>query len=263
MAPEDDDSWPPGDIHTMLVEMRSNLASPHWGRVRLQVYSFARRCNEGAHAWLADADDITQEVMETIAKPGKLEAFGRTASADPLRPGEEPELRKAFLAWLATITRRRWMNRRRYFDARPDLTSRVSMPKGDEDDAPLEIPDTHANVTDIVDGKMLLESVIDFLKSLQRRDAESARKVAELMLVVTTNSSYEDVAERFQCKTTQVRDAVHSIRSQLRAHFGAQEGSADRTPDRSGGKEMKTPPARINPVTRARPPRKPAKGEMT
>lgn len=223
MASDADDSWPPGNISAMIAEMRADPTSPHWNRVRLCVYSFARRYSVRSNECLADAEDITQDVVAILAMPGKLEAFGRKAHNDTANSEEEQVLPAAFLAWLAVITRRRWLNFTRYVKARPDLASRTSVPNNDEEDTSLMSPDPHADVTHIVEEAMLLEAVTEFLQTLHQQGKETARKVDQLMLLATSTMSYEDVAQRFNCRATQVRDAVHTIRSKLRTKFNIQE----------------------------------------
>jgi RNA polymerase sigma factor (sigma-70 family) len=224
MTSDADVSWPPGNISAMIAEMRADLTSPHWIQVRLRVYGFARQYNVGSHECLTDAEDITQDVMWMLTRPGKLEAFGRKARVDPAKPGDEQVLRTAFLAWLAVMTRRRWWNFMRYVKARPDLASRASAANDDDDDDPtLMTPDPQADVTHIVEETMLLEAVTDFLRTLQERGPETARKVEQLLLQATSTMSYEEVARQFNCKATQVRDAIHNIRAKLRAQFSLQE----------------------------------------
>src|SRR5262249_15254525 len=227
MAPSGTVPWPPDDIHGMLAEMRSDHASAHWERVRWQVLVFARRYGERSGTYLDNADDLTQQVMELLLKPGKLEAFGReTDTRDTSLSQERPLLRQRFLAWLAIITRRTWQNRARYYDARPDLASHgegaggeragVVYVGGGDEHARWEPPDPQADVAERVDWRLLLESVVSWMATLQTEDEVGARKVAQLLLVATSGVSYEEVARRFDCKVTQVRDAVHSIRLRLR-----------------------------------------------
>lgn len=223
MTSDTDDSWPPGNIRAMIAEMRADLASPHWNHVRLRVYSFARRYSMGSNECLADAEDITQDVMTVLASPGKLETFGRNTQDDATGSEHEKVLRAAFLVWLAVITRRRSSNFRRYVMARPDLAARASAASDDDDDDLLVAPDLKADVPLIVEETMLLEAVADFLRTLQERGPESARKVEQLLLLATSTMSYEDVARQFNCKVTQVRDAVHNVRAQLRARFSITE----------------------------------------
>ena len=224
MTSESEDTWPPGDIRAMLAEMRADLTSPHWNHVRLRVYGFARRYNIDSNEYFANAEDITQDVMATLSEPGKLEAFGHVAGTDAIRPDDEKVLRAAFLAWLAVITRRRWSNFRRWVQARPDLASRTSVANdNDDDDTSLLTPDPHADVPLIAEVSLLLEAVLEFLRTLRERSPETARKVEQLLLLATSTMSYEEVARQFNCKAPQVRDAVHNIRSKLRAEFSIQE----------------------------------------
>src|SRR5262249_47472578 len=153
----DDAPWPPDDVSPMLVEMRSDPMSPHWQRVRLLVHAFARRFGERSNTYLDDADDLTQQVMEILVTPGKLETFGHVSAAGSAgADGARPLLRKAFLAWIAIVTRHAWQNRARYYRARPDLALRdnvvpgvgmgsVQMGAGGEE-APWEPPDLRASV---------------------------------------------------------------------------------------------------------------------
>src|SRR5262245_23727404 len=116
MGSDDDAPWPPDDISDMLAEMCSDHTSLHWQRVRLLVHAFARRFGERSSTYLDDADDLTQQVMEILVTPGKLETFGRASAAGSISAdGQRPPLRKAFLAWIAIVTRHAWQNRARYY----------------------------------------------------------------------------------------------------------------------------------------------------
>src|SRR5262249_18397274 len=168
---------------------------------------------------------------------------------------ERPLLRQRFLAWLAIITRRTWQNRARYYDARPDLASRgegaggeragVVYVGGGDEHARWEPPDPQADVAERVDWRLLLESVVSWMATLQTEDEVGARKVAQLLLVATSGVSYEEVARRFDCKVTQVRDAVHSIRLRLRSLFkDAGVLTEYARPSTPSGSPRRVPPSR-------------------
>lgn len=227
MALEDNGTWPIDDIYEMIAEMRSHPTSPHWDQVRRHVYKYASWYGKGSQRCTTDAEDITQEVMLILVTPGKLEDFGKTIDTEAVKAQVGPVLRRAFLAWLKTITYRRWQNYHRYVRARPHLKSQVPVVQVDSDEISLDIenPDPQGDIADTVEWRMLLEEVVEFLASLQKQDAANARKVAQLVHV-TAGMSYEEVAHHFNCKPTQIRDAIYSIRTQLQRYLATHEDRA-------------------------------------
>src|SRR5690349_16732769 len=80
MRQSESDPWPPLDIGAMIAEMEGNPASTHWGNMLRYIEGRAKRLVRPNLGYRFDHNDLTQKVMQTLWKPGKLSSFRAAAT---------------------------------------------------------------------------------------------------------------------------------------------------------------------------------------
>jgi len=270
MPSDDGASWPPTDIPGMLAQVRADPDSPYWELLRRQVLAFAGAYGSRHGNAHDDPDDIAQEVMAILATPGKLEAFGhpRAPVEDHAPPGE-PHLilQRAFLAWLAQVTRRVWQGRNRYWQARIEGRGSIQ-PLGPAPEEEAEDPaDPSAEVPEQVLRALVLEAVWARLKELQHQSRRDAVKVLHFVLSAIQDVPHREIAQQFGCTQLQVGHSVFSIRRQLVKQLQRQLGptvSAAVRPRPAGPGTQRAPRRRGTTGTRGkRPIKRPAESAAT
>ena len=210
VAAVDDSGWPPNDIPSMIQEMCRDLSSPHWVQLRSTVKTMAHRYSNRAATSLDDADDIAQECLAKICKPGKLEAFVARA---PLVP--PTEVRAMFYGWLSIITQRTWIERKRYDAARPSIAAPPQRASPDEKDMLADIPAPVSSPEEIIQMSAWLKTIFAQLDTISARGEWEATKVIWLRAKALEGMSIQEIARKSGVKEPRVRDAIRNIREQL------------------------------------------------
>lgn len=253
-----DGGWPPNDILLMVQEMCRNPSSQHWAHLRHTVNRIASRYGHRASTYLDDADDITQECLAIICKPGKLEAFVARAALVP-----PAQVRTMFLGWLYVITKRVWIARKRHADRRPQIVAPPQRESPDETDALTDIPAPASSPDDIMQMSDWLKTIFKYLDKLATRSDWEASKVALLLSKALDGISYKDIADQYHLKESQVRDAIRNIREQLERLRQRYDGEP--TPLKGSQKHQQPPgqctPRRTKKPTASTPPTKSPRGQ--
>lgn len=247
MGHMDPKRWPPSAIEPMIAEMERDLSSPHWERAWRYVHARARRLAHPTLGYRFEPDDLTQEVLIILMRPGKLAQI-RSLPLASLASNAGATPRAVFLRFLHVIIRRKFRDLLRKVKA--DRRYRTTDSSADESDpgTPEDQIERIASSGPTVERQAEiaeeLANLYRALRDLAARNSSTARKIAELLRKVYTGEDYQRIAERFGRDPDAARLDICRIRAKLRKGIegGAVPTSSSSRPARSTSKSARPAP---------------------